>query len=226
MLDKPDIVEAADIILLAIDMLLATSNDQKGRVGSDLRRSCGDMKSYVQSYIVNNQIAEKLSNCFKQAQLSGATLDEFDRIRSAVDAEMPTSLLATLMQQACISYALQQMAIVIVGMKFTSRDDVDVIRLSINEAFSAAEEYAADAMAQATYIALIALHAAVVFYLYQTARPLPRMLRFEFGAIRPTLVLSHRLYYSASHADELREENKVVHPAFAPRAGRALSPQN
>ena len=49
------------------------------------------------------------------------------------------------------------------------------------------------------------------------------MLDFQFAAIRPTLIQSYRLYADASRADELREENNVVHPAFAPRNGRALS---
>jgi prophage DNA circulation protein len=78
-------------------------------------------------------------------------------------------------------------------------------------------------MAQAAYQALVSLHAAVVFNLYQMARPLPQILNFQFAAIRPTLIQSYRLYADASRADELRNENKVVHPAFAPRTGRALS---
>jgi prophage DNA circulation protein len=78
-------------------------------------------------------------------------------------------------------------------------------------------------MEQMVYQSLLSLHGAVVFHLYATAKPLPQMLDFQFAAIRPTLVQSYRLYADASRADELREENKVVHPAFAPRQGRALA---
>jgi prophage DNA circulation protein len=39
----------------------------------------------------------------------------------------------------------------------------------------------------------------------------------------PTLVMAYRLYADASRGDELRAENKVVHPAFSPAAGLALS---
>ena len=73
------------------------------------------------------------------------------------------------------------------------------------------------------YRALISLHASVTYHLYETARPLPQMLNFEFTQTRPTLVQSYRLYATASRADELRRENKVVHPAFSPRVGRALA---
>ena len=96
-------------------------------------------------------------------------------------------------------------------------------RLEINDAFDDAEEVAADEMALVVYRTTISLHAAVTFHLYATAQPLPQMLAFQFAAIRPTLIQSYRLYADASRADELRQENKVVHPAFAPRAGRALS---
>ena len=50
---------------LAADMLLATSNEQKGRAGSDLRRACGDMKAYAEDYIVENVIGDKLSELFR-----------------------------------------------------------------------------------------------------------------------------------------------------------------
>lgn len=215
--------EGAKIANLAADMLLATSNEQKGRSGSDLRRACGDMKANAQVYIVTNVIGPKLDNCFMQARVTGATMDEFNRIREALIAEGAVSLVAVLIQQACICFSLQQMSIVLVGTTFTSRQDVDAVRGEINIAFDQAEEVAADEMAQEVYRALVSLHAAVTFHLYETARPLPQMLDFVFAAIRPTLVQSYRLYSDAGRADELRMENKVVHPAFAPRQGRALS---
>jgi len=49
------------------------------------------------------------------------------------------------------------------------------------------------------------------------------MLQFVFASPMPTLVMSNRLYYDASRADQLRDENKIVHPAFCPPQGQALS---
>ena len=86
--------------------MLATSNDQIGRAGSDLRRACGDMATNAEEYITYNQIAPKLANCFNQARLTGATMDEFNRIREAVVAEDAVSLVAVLMKQSCICFAL------------------------------------------------------------------------------------------------------------------------
>jgi prophage DNA circulation protein len=224
MIPTGDVQEAASIVRLVANMLVATSNTQMaGRAGSDLRRACGDLSANAETYIVSNQIGPKLSGAFMQARITGATRDEFDRIRSAVIAETVVSLLAALIQSACIWNSLQQMSIVIAGTTFTSRDDVEFVQGEVVGAFQDAEEAAADAMMQAVYQALVALHAAVVFNLYQTARPLPQMLDFQFAAIRPTLIQSYRLYADAGRADELRAENNVVHPAFAPRFGRALS---
>jgi prophage DNA circulation protein len=218
-----EVSEAAQIANLAADMLLATSNNQIGRAGSDLRRACGDMKANAQTYIVTNVIGPKLSGCFKQATVTGATMDEFNRIQQTIAAETPVSLVAVLIQQSCVWFSLQQMSIVLAGTTFTSRDDVELVQGEVNDAFNPAEEVAADEMVQMVYQGLVSLHAAVMFHLYQTARPLPQMLNFQFAATRPTLIQSYRLYADASRADELRDENKVVHPAFAPRLGRALA---
>jgi hypothetical protein len=223
MMQSPEVREAANIVRIATTALLATSNNQLGRQGSDLRRACGDLAANAEFYITYNTISAKLTYCFNQARVTGATLDEFNRLRSDLSAITTVSLVATLIAQSCINFCLQQMALAVVSMTFTNRSDVDDMRVELNDAFNGAVEVAADAMAQVVYRKLIALHAAVTFYLFQTAKPLPQMLDFEFAAIRPTLIQSYRLYADASRADELREENRVVHPAFAPRLGQALS---
>lgn len=223
MMRSSDVREAADIVRVATSMLLQTSNNQIGRAGSDLRHACGDLAVNAEIYITYNQIAPKLSNCFNQARITGATVDEFNRIQEALVEQTPVSLIAVLVTQSCVSFSLQQLSLALISITFTSREDVDAVLPEINTAFDAAEEAAADAMALETYRTVVALHAATTFFLYQTAQPLPQMLDFQFAAIRPTLIQSYRLYADASRADELRDENKVVHPAFAPRVGQALS---
>jgi prophage DNA circulation protein len=49
------------------------------------------------------------------------------------------------------------------------------------------------------------------------------MLQWRFSKVMSTLMLAQRLYYDASRADELRNENHIIHPAFSKLAGRALS---
>jgi len=218
-----EVQEATAIAQLAATLLLRTTDTKHGREGADLRRVCGDMQANANKYINDNVIGAKLSACFAQARVTGATMDEFNRIREIIVAEVTTSLLATLVKQGCVNFSLQQMSIVLAGTNFTSRQDVVRVREAINEAFDQAEEVSADEMALVVYRALVSLHAAVTFHLYDTARPLPQMLDFQFAATRPTLIQSYRLYATADRADQIRQENKIVHPAFAPRAGRALS---
>jgi prophage DNA circulation protein len=218
-----EVTEAAGIARLAANMLLVTSSDQKGQSASAVRRACGYVLAYAERYIVDNVIADKLSDCFEETRLAGATLDEFNRVREAIVATDVNSVLAVIVKQVCIAFSLQQLSVLISDFEFKSRQDVDRVRVEIHPAFDQAEQVAADEMALVTYKSLVALHAAVTFHLYETARPLPQMLDYSFGTPRPTLVLSHRLYDTAARADQLREENKVVHPAFAPRAGRALA---
>ena len=81
----------------------------------------------------------------------------------------------------------------------------------------------ADRMDAMTFRAIIELHAAVSFFLIETARPLPRMMTFRFNLPLPSLTIAQKLYYDASRADELRQENKIIHPAFCQLRGRALS---
>jgi prophage DNA circulation protein len=78
-------------------------------------------------------------------------------------------------------------------------------------------------MDQSDYKAIVSLRAAIVNHLVATARPLPSLLSYWFGTPLPSLVISQRLYGDASRYDEIREENKVIHPAFCPQSGVALS---
>jgi prophage DNA circulation protein len=49
------------------------------------------------------------------------------------------------------------------------------------------------------------------------------MLNFAFAESLTTLVAAYRLYADAGRADELRDENHCIHPAFLRPTGRALS---
>ena len=78
-------------------------------------------------------------------------------------------------------------------------------------------------MDQATFQALIRLHGALTNHLVATALPLPQMVQYQFFSILPSLVVSHKLYADAARADEVVAENRIVHPAFCPLLGQALS---
>lgn len=219
---KADAQEAAPIMRRAV-MTLAGAGSTLGDTGADLRQACGYLAANALALIQTDTAGPPLADCFDKARKAGFTQAQFANVRLSVVAEKPVSLGATMIQNSLIEMCLATECQVIAVMTFKSREDVDALKIKMNDAFNAMEEIAADDMAQVMYRALVELHGALMLHLVETARPLPRLLRFEFAAPMTTLVIGQRLYYDASRADELRDENKVVHPAFAPPTGRALS---
>ena len=100
---------------------------------------------------------------------------------------------------------------------------MEAIKTTLRQPFDDAEELAADDMNQASFMALVSLDAAITNYLVTTARPLPQMINYQFAVPLPSLIIAHRLYQDASRADQVVKENKIVHPAFCPPIGVALS---
>jgi prophage DNA circulation protein len=219
---KADAEEAAPIVNAAIDALLSWL-PTSGRPGFDARQACGDMRANCLSYLRTDTLGPPLSNCFELARLTGMNLQQMDAVRAAAAAQGARLVGAIVVRDACIELALAEMSRIIINMVFASREDVDTVQLMINAAFAPVQEEVADQMDALTFRSLVGLHAAITAYLVDTARPLPRMLTWRFGRTWPTLVLSHKLYADAGNADLLRQENKIVHPAFAPTSGRGLS---
>jgi prophage DNA circulation protein len=224
---KNEAQEAAPIMQRALRHLLgalpAASDLAELRKRADFRTACNSLIVKAETLIQQDLAGQPLDNCFDLALQSGITLKGLRYIHNKTSAEVANSVGARLIKNSIIYMALAHTARVLADVKFTSRDDVNNMREMVNTAFDVAEEEAADEMAQESYRALIELRSSMIYFLTETARPLPRMLAWEFSQVMSTLILAQRLYYDASRADELRQENHVVHPAFCPRAGRALS---
>ncbi len=221
-MNKQDTLEATPIVQRALESLIA-SLPTRGRAVAEFRFACGYVSAYAAVLIQSDAIGPPLANCFDLARRAGISQRQLSQVRAQVQTEAPISVGAILIKNSIVQMCLLSEARVIAGMTFENRDDVDQLKLVMNEAFAMAEEIAADEMALMTYRALVELHAAVTYLMVETARPLPRMLNFAFTTSMPSLVTAHRLYYDASRADELLKENKVVHPAFMLPTGRALS---
>lgn len=220
---KPDADQAAPIINATIDSLLEWLPRQ-GRAGSDARQVCGDIKARCVEYLRADTLGPPLSQAFELAREAGMTLVQMDNVRSVAAAQPATLVGAIVARDSCIEFALVEMSRMIADMIFVSRGDVEKVRDNIvNPAFVVIEEELADQMDSLSFRFLIGLHAAIIAHLTETARPLPQMLKFRFGHSWSTLVTAHKLYADAGRADELRRENKVVHPAFELPMGRALS---
>jgi hypothetical protein len=219
---KVDVDEAAPIVRRALQLMLALIPTH-GRPGSDARTAIGDLMANIRPLLGTNDIGQPLDKCFELIRLAGVTLQNLGQLRQSIEIETPTTPGAIVVKNSMIQLCLATEGMVITEIIFTSRAEAEQLKLDVNAAFRPAEEIAADDMDAMTYRALVALHASVLFYLVETARPLPRLLKFQFAAPLPTLITAQRLYYDASRADELRVENKVIHPAFMLPTGVALS---
>jgi hypothetical protein len=214
--------EAAEIVDRMLVNLQATV-PPKGRAGSDARTAIGDARANAFKLLIDDAMGPPLDACFDQTRLAGASWQQIETVRYWVAQEAPATQGGMLLKDAGIRLCLATASRIIAGMTFVSRQDVNAIKAQLQQPFQDAIEVAADDMDQMTFQALISLHGAVTNHLVATALPLPRLLGFEFFEPLPSLVMAYRLYDDASRADELRQENKVVHPAFCPPTGIALS---
>lgn len=219
---KQEAVEAAPIVNATLAALLAWA-PTRGREGADLRARVNDVRAHVFQLLQSDGIGPPLAECFVLAKATGASLKNIEAVRATAAAEIPLSVGAIVIRDSLIMFCLETQARILAEMEFISRTDVEQTRAMFNTSFASIEEDVADRMDAMTYRAIVELHAAVSFFLVETARPLPRMLKFQFNLPLPTLAIAQKLYADAERADELRQENKVVHPAFCQRVGRALS---
>jgi prophage DNA circulation protein len=221
-MQKADAEEAAPIARLTMEAILAVTTGQ-GRPGADLRTAIGDFNAHALALIQGDQSGPPLAAIFELTRKNGATLPQMALVRAAAASQTPATVGATLIKNSIINLSLSIEARIIADTEFNSRQAAEDMKDAMSEAFDAMEEIAADDMDVMTYSALVALHAALVEHLITAERPLPHMLNFQFNEAGPTLVFAYRLYADAGRADQLREENGIIHPLFAPPFGRALS---
>lgn len=219
---KVEAIEAEPIVVATLNEILEWA-PTKGRPGSDLRRAIGDLKVHCQALLMADRLGPPLVECFNLALDVGITLPQIMAVRATAWAFDPRTVGAIVVQDSLIELCLACVGDILARMKFESRKDVEVLNQKIGAIFAEIEEDIADKLESATYRALIGLHAAIISYLVETARPLPDMLKFRFGYAQPTLVMAYKLYADAGRADELLRENEVIHPGFALPYGRALS---
>jgi prophage DNA circulation protein len=221
-MNRPDALEAIPItlhLLKNLSVCVASS----GLSGSQARTAIGDVAANVAALLGQDALGPPLANCFALVAKSGASQAQIASVRAGVEAETPVTLGGALVQNSCIYLCFATEAQIIAATTFVSRQDIDALLTALRQPFDDAEEIAADDMDQATFAALIQLDAALTNYLVTTARPLPRMTNYQFAVPLPSLVIAYRLYQDASRADQIVQENKIVHPAFCPPVGVALS---
>jgi prophage DNA circulation protein len=226
-MNNPDANEALPIVQSILDDLLWLVPVQ-GLAGSAARTTIGDTKTNAYAYLRADLILPPLDLCFQQVRESIAldldkALPQFEQVRRNAQAKTAETVGGIMIRDNAIVLCLAAEAQIIAAMTFISREQVVRIRKASYPAFCYSEEAAADSMDQMGYQAIVSLHAAVTNHLVTTAFPLPRVLSYRFAHPFPSLVMAQKLYQDPSRADEMRDGNSVVHPAFMPVLGSALS---
>ena len=221
-MEKVDVKDANGIVQRLLVNLSSCVVD-KGTAGITAQSTIGWLRANAPQLLYYDQIAYSLDLCFEQVRQAGAILRKMEEVRVLLTVEKPKTLGGTMIRDRSIQLCMAQEGKIIASMQFSSRQDVELLISSIQQPFEDAEETAANTMDGADYQALISLRAAIVNYLVSSSRTLPAMTVYRFARPLPTLIISYRLYADASRYDEIRRENKVVHPAFCRMVGRALS---
>lgn len=221
-MEKPDAIEAEGIVQRTLINLLGSISNTE-QAGIRAKVVIGWTAANALELLYYDQLGKPLDACFDLTRRAGASLSRMEVVRVLLDVEQPKSLGATMVRDRSINFALAQEGKIIANMEFRSRQDVEAVLRSIYIPFNTATEIVADTMDPMDFRALVELRAAIVNHLVSTARPLPSMLTYRFATPLPSLVISQRLYGDASRYDEIRNENKIIHPAFCPTEGQALA---
>lgn len=195
----------------------------KGAQASEMRRLVGLIRVYGLAYLKAKTFGTNLWHCFVAARTLPITADTVAVVREQIMALQPNAMVATIVVETAIIYCLTTECLFITQMTFTSRDDAQQMMSRMNIAFNAARDQAADRMDSLTYENLTTLAGSIVNHLNTTALTLPRVVQFNLNTSWPALSLANLIYQDASRWEELVDENKVVHPAFMPRAIVGLS---
>lgn len=215
--------EATKLAVAVVKDLLKIASLDTGRPGSMARQAGGDLIANAEMLVENATVAAALAEVFNLTRLAGASVDQIETVRKHIVAVRVKYNAAFSVKNCSIRFALVQCAHVLADTAIKSRPEIDRYIDRMNAAFEQAELVAGNSLDQASYRAIIALHAAVTFDLTTRARPLPQMLTYDFARHQPALWIAQRLYCDAERTDELVDENKPVHPAFVQNPIRALS---
>lgn len=218
---KKTLNEIEGIVTRTTNLLLEYISET-GRAGSELRYQVGDLQARINQYVRDGSFGRRVLIVFRLATAAGITVDWLDKVLESLVNEKPSELGVVLVVQNMILIALAQDGRILATTQFTSRQDVEDMIARMKDWFDTARDLAAEQRDNPTYQALNYLAGATTRYLADVARPLPRMIVFNV-APSPALALSQYLYGDGARADELVQENRIIHPLFCVHQMRGLS---
>lgn len=191
-------------------------------LAADLHRALGVFQASSLQF-GEATIGDAIGEAFDAAFLAAVPIEVFSSLRDDCEAFAPTTFQGVVLKQAAIVFCLIEEARCVAAADMLTRSDAQTLLVSIGAAFDRAEEFASDIGDTGTYTALVSLHAAFTRDLVIRSSSLPEIIQYELPESTTSLALANRLYGDASRAEELERSNLVVHPAFMPSRGTALT---
>lgn len=234
-----EIEEAMALVRSFMQAILTTvPGAQTGPQAAAVRTKANDVMTNAEALVRlgtlnnGNDIGTAMYDVVTTAIGCGATFDGMYRTLLTVRGMVCAGLPAQFCQDAAIAFTLAAMVIITAATDFVSREDVQSYVNRLMDGFTPAIEQLANVGDVSNYRDMMALQASTIHDLTQRARPLPEMVGYTTTDAWPALRLANWLYPDASRSKafntddrvtQLIQENKIVHPAFCPTQGRALT---
>lgn len=208
------------------------------RLYSAYRRSVADMRrdprAAARSPYLGQTLANVVSAYRRASSDQAAAFEGLERIATATRAFVPVDgTTAPKLRQRRVELALcglvetcavAQAAHAIAGIKITSRNQADALRLRVGRLFTLAIDRAAERGGAHVQRRLVTLAGWITRDLIDRGRPLSQIVAYETAVPLPAAVLAHKLYADAGRMAELVAQNPAHdHPSFMPLDGRTLS---
>ena len=221
-----------------LGLITTVPGSQIGPQAASIRMKANDVATNAEALVrlgtlINgNDIGTAMWDVVTTAIDCGATFDNMYRVLVETRSTQTNGLPAQFCQDAAIAFMLSALVLITAATEFTSREDVQTYVNRLVDGFTPAIEELADVGDVMNYRDMVALQAYCIHDLAERARPLPMMIAYSITDPWPALRLANYLYPESTRTKgfntddrvtELIEENKIVHPAFCPTQGRALT---
>jgi len=218
------VAEAGAVLAQLLDYLQSSIPPGTSDEQNDARRKIYDLRVNTEAAIRGNNLGTQLAEAVLATDLAGATYLGVENARQYLMSQVASrSLMTQIVFRSALLMVLGLEANIIARRTYKTRDDVQQMILHCRDMFEAAKAIGIDEVDALVYQALNTLGGALIHNLSVSQLQMPRFVSYSLAAPMPSLYIANRVYADASRADEIANENRVIHPAFCPLNIRVLS---
>jgi hypothetical protein len=222
---RSQIEDAAELLVGTLNRLLSSVPPTPPTPTRDnLRILVSVLRNNATEAIRGTTLGTQLQQIYQTADQAGATFPGVEMTRQFLMSHAGSlSLMTQLVMRAALVMTLGLECNIIGRLKFKTHDDVQQLILQVRDAFESAKAIGIDELDVLVYQTVNAMGGAIINLLARNQLKLPRFVSWHSKSPMPSLYLANRIYGDASRADEISDENDVIHPAFMPINLRVLS---